>query len=926
MTPIVTKRFLVAGTLILGFIGACGTDDPPGNPDNGPAKTLVCESDAECEGEKPYCDPYSGCAECLLNAQCEEGAHCVERECVVPTECTASEECDVDNPVCNPIVGECVGCVGDDDCTDGTLCLDGRCTGVTVCVNSLDCNDGEVCDRALGYCVQCVADGDCGVESACVENACVLRCDSDNDCRSGGLLCDPAAGHCVECVEQADCPDVYNCRSGRCVVDECLQGTSVCTDGYNAFSRCNDTGSASEIESCPFESTCWDSESGTAICLPWACSPGSVDCSQDGQTLEVCNETGLDFTTMDCGAEGGTCLYDACVDVVCDPLALFCDANVLYQCDNSGTTFGPVQTCASSEFCNEEAGACSPQACSPGATACSGTVQQVCNADGSAFETAVDCNDDDAACVGGECVPKVCTPGEKSCSDDGTLVYVCDTFGTALLISSTCSTSQYCDEATTQCRVRSCTPGAPVCDGEVATTCNDEGSGVEPDGTDCAEEDNQACYEGECLPRICTGRYCKEGNSYNCVENGTADSIRTTCSSTDFCNEATGDCEDDECTPDSAGCVDNTPGICKADGSAYELSTPCESDERCVSGTCLPVICVANTYYCEGQAIYDCGYDGTTTSLVTTCSASYFCEEGRGTCQLDDCDAGEPVCNGAALSVCKSDGSGPEDAGDACPSGETCEDGACAEIICTPNEIFCDADTLNLCNALGTAIEDSVACSTAQFCDESRDPTSCVSDICAAGQPACDGETPSTCKDNGGGYKSPKTDCSASDKVCNGTACVNAADDTVGGTTSSGTYSSYRYANQYYITTDRTLTEIQQYFSVTGTSQFTWFVYEGTTSSSFTKVFESLNTSSGADTFHSSGTISVPLVKGRYYMIGVRVSGSATRFYTTNVGGFVSFGKITGSDYESTSGSLPSSWSVSSYSYDYHQTLTTKLP
>lgn len=935
MDSIVTKRLIVASALIIGFLSACGSDDPPGKPGptgtdggtSGPPKTLLCTSDAECDAEKPFCDPYSGCAECLFNAQCAEGSHCVENECVVPTTCFASEECDEENPVCNTIIGECVGCVSDTDCTEEEVCQVGRCTEVTRCVNTLDCAEGEVCERSLGYCVQCVGDADCGEESACVENSCILRCDSDNDCRAGNLLCDAVAGHCVECVEHADCPDVYNCRSGRCVVDECMQGTATCTSQYE-FTICNETGSGTVSDFCPSQSTCTLLTPAEVHCSPWICIPGDSTCGGDGASLTICDEDGQDYSeVMDCAAAGGICENGACTEVVCDAGARFCDAGVLYQCAASGTSFTALQACGSTEFCNEAVGMCSAQVCTPGARTCEGTLVRECNSEGSELTDVSDCSDDEEACLDGQCVPKVCTPGETACNEDKTAVLLCDAVGSSFTVSTTCLTTSYCDDETTTCRVHTCNPGALLCEGEVATTCNELGSGVESDGTDCSDEDNQACYGGACLPRICTGTYyCKDGHSYDCLQNGTADSIDDTCSSTQFCNAATGRCASQVCEPDSVGCVDNAPAVCNADGSGYDTDAPCDEDEACVSGTCLPVICAANTYYCEGQAIYDCGSDGTTTSLVTTCAENRYCEEGASSCRTDVCVAGEPVCNGASVSVCKADGSGPEDGGTACASSKICEDGACADIVCTANESFCEDNTVNLCNELGTGIEDTTSCSDAQFCNDTVTPVICSADICEAGEPSCDGEIPATCKSNGGGYTNRDENCADTGEVCNGNQCVDAANDTVGSDASSTSVTSYRFANRYYITSARTLTTIQQYLSVSGTSQFTWFVYEGTTSSSFTKIFETLNTSSGAAMFHSSGAISVPLVKGRYYMIGVRVTGDATWFYTTPSGAWVSFGQQTGSDYTSSSSTLPSTWSVSADSIIWHQKLTTELP
>jgi hypothetical protein len=115
---------------------------------------------------------------------------------------------------------------------------------------------------------------------------------------------------------------------------------------------------------------------------------------------------------------------------------------------------------------------------------------------------------------------------------------------------------------------------------------------------------------------------------------------------------------------------------------------------------------------------------------------------------------------------------------------------------------------------------------------------------------------------------------------------------------------------------------------VTGTSQFTWFVYEGTAATgSYNKIFESLNTSSGAATFHSSGAISVSLRAGYYYKIGVRVAGVHTAFYqTTSLVTFMSFGSLQYSATSLLTTALPATWSATTSSSRFYQRLTTELP
>lgn len=202
-------------------------------------------------------------------------------------------------------------------------------------------------------------------------------------------------------------------------------------------------------------------------------------------------------------------------------------------------------------------------------------------------------------------------------------------------------------------------------------------------------------------------------------------------------------------------------------------------------------------------------------------------------------------------------------------------------------------------------------------------------DICPADQPACDGETLATCNPYGGGYVEQTTDCSSTGQVCNMSACVDAAEDTVGSTDSSSLANHQGAANRFYMHTDRTLTEIETYASVSEASDFDWFVYEGTTSSgTYDKIFDSTNTSSGTASFHNSGPIDVALQAGHYYIVGVRIAGTAELFYTpTTARATVSFGQlIWGLTMDLETSPLPATWSGGASSTHYYQQLTTQAP
>jgi hypothetical protein len=113
---------------------------------------------------------------------------------------------------------------------------------------------------------------------------------------------------------------------------------------------------------------------------------------------------------------------------------------------------------------------------------------------------------------------------------------------------------------------------------------------------------------------------------------------------------------------------------------------------------------------------------------------------------------------------------------------------------------------------------------------EVGDSVACVDDFCDAGEPACDGEVLATCDTYGGGYTAPSTDRSATGQVCAGTTCEDSVEDTVGSTEANAAYTDRLIANRFYVSNTCKLSEIRQYFSVTGTLQATWVVYEGDSS------------------------------------------------------------------------------------------------
>jgi len=353
-------------------------------------------------------------------------------------------------------------------------------------------------------------------------------------------------------------------------------------------------------------------------------------------------------------------------------------------------------------------------------------------------------------------------------------------------------------------------------------------------------------------------------------------------------------------------CNGNIASTCAADGSGPATGgTDCAAENKvCYGGTCLPKICNPNEYFCQGGNVYACGSSGATSTLNDTCFASEYCKAGNSTCQVDVCTAGAVICNGANLSTCAADGSGPVDAGTPCSTGSTCDAGTCKPAICTVDALQCSSNTVQRCINGGTAWNTISTCTTAQYCNELALPIACVPDICGASASACNGEKLATCSADGGHFVNTGADCAASNTVCSLTgACVAEATDTVGDALNPSSGSSYLLGDVYRVDRGRTLTKIENYVTVSGTSVFTWVVYESPTATgTFTKVFEKTTSSTASAAFVSSGTVSVPLSAGKFYLIGVAVQGFFTGYFNPSTAKpFTSFGQFMGGWVQSTS-------------------------
>jgi hypothetical protein len=144
--------------------------------------------------------------------------------------------------------------------------------------------------------------------------------------------------------------------------------------------------------------------------------------------------------------------------------------------------------------------------------------------------------------------------------------------------------------------------------------------------------------------------------------------------------------------------------------------------------------------------------------------------------------------------------------------------------------------------------------------------------------PACDGNVLRTCNAAGTGYTGTGTDCTTTMQSCTPSGCSDGIVDTIP-PMNPGVYSSalsnYAFVNYYSVNANRTLTQIEVYMNSTSTTTpLTWVVYESTTQTGTypTRLTATMTTSTAGTGYQSSGAISVPLVAGRFYAIGVHFS------------------------------------------------------
>lgn len=105
-----------------------------------------------------------------------------------------------------------------------------------------------------------------------------------------------------------------------------------------------------------------------------------------------------------------------------------------------------------------------------------------------------------AGSVGGAGAPTLCSPNRSFCR--GNDIHICSTDGSSSTKAAGCLSTQYCDDATATCVEVLCKPfNQPSCDGNIATTCNANGSGFTGTRIACGTS-GQTCSHGQCFSQM----------------------------------------------------------------------------------------------------------------------------------------------------------------------------------------------------------------------------------------------------------------------------------------------------------------------------------------------------------------------------------------------------------------------------------------
>ncbi len=237
--------------------------------DDGDIEDIVvvgCESDLNCNIEKPYCNTQiKVCVECYEDKHCR-GGMCNKQtgECILYPDTGYDVETDaildaimdagsdpclnyscICGSICMVIDGnpKCVaGCKIDSDCCANTVCKNGKCEKTT-CSDDTDCKDVSKphCEVITGICYECTNDLHCQSNYYCDGNhVCKYKVDECfGACNPNTQWCNPVKKQCED-IPQNWCANCTELLDPICLFSSLTCGitTKKCTKKCSDDSEC----------------------------------------------------------------------------------------------------------------------------------------------------------------------------------------------------------------------------------------------------------------------------------------------------------------------------------------------------------------------------------------------------------------------------------------------------------------------------------------------------------------------------------------------------------------------------------------------------------------------------------------------------------------------------------------------------------------
>jgi hypothetical protein len=214
---------------------------------------------------------------------------------------------------------------------------------------------------------------------------------------------------------------------------------------------------------------------------------------------------------------------------------------------------------------------------------------------------------------------------------------------------------------------------------------------------------------------------CRDARLERCRDDRNGFQPVTTCASAGSCDATAGTCR--SCNLGEFACSDGELRTCGGD-AGWANPTQCETAALCsveanrAGGACVPPVCDAGTFLCEGGWLLACSPTRDRWDLVEYCGNPANCDAAAAAAALSKNE--RPHC---AIAAC----------GAACPPA-----------VCRPGTTRCSADfpAVELCGADGQWIIRE-ACASDELCDGARGR--CLPPACNIGDTRCLGRMRQTC-------------------------------------------------------------------------------------------------------------------------------------------------------------------------------------